>query len=83
MGDEHRLVQRLANNLWFRQTDYVRYEQEDLVRRSALSTEEDLKAKALTTKPHTNPWLYLSPRLCAFGQDAFDGAPAVVREIHQ
>ena len=70
VGDEHRLVQRLANNLWFRQTDYVRYERQDLVRRSALSTEED-------------SWSYLSPRLCALGQDAFDGAPAVVREIHQ
>ena len=26
VGDEHRLVQRLANNLWFWQTDYVREE---------------------------------------------------------
>ena len=36
--------------------------------------EEDLSAMALRTKPHTNPWLYLSPRLCALGQDAFDDA---------
>ena len=53
------------------------------MRRNALSTEEDLKAMALRTKPHTIPWLYLSHRLCALGQDAFDGAPSVVREIQQ
>ena len=35
------------------------------------------------TKPHTNPWLCLSTRLCALGEDALDGAPAIVREIHQ
>ena len=83
MGDEHRLVQRLANSLRFRQIDNVRDERRNLVRRNALSTEEDLKAMALRTKPHTNLWLYLSPRLCTLGQDAFDGVPAVVREIHQ
>ena len=53
------------------------------MRRFALSTEEDIKAMTLRTKPHTNLWLYLSPRLCRLGPDAFDGAPAVVREIHQ
>ena len=37
---------------------------------------------ALRTKPHTNPWLYLSPLLCTLGQDDFDDAPAVVRETH-
>ena len=53
------------------------------MRRFALSTEEDIKAMTLWTKPHTNLWLYLSPRLCRLGPDAFDGAPGVVREIHQ
>ena len=78
--DEHQLVQRLANNLWFRQTYYVRSERGDL---NALSTKEDLKAMALRTKAHTNLWLYQSPRLCALDQDAFDDAPVVVREIHR
>ena len=81
VGDEHQIVQRLANNLWFRQTDYVRNETGDVVRRNALSTEDDLKAMAL--RLYLSPWLYLSPRLCALGQDAFGYAPAVVREIHQ
>ena len=83
VGDEHQLLQRLANNLWFRQTDYVRDERGNFARRNALSAEEDLKAMALRTKPHANPWLYLTPRLCVLGQDAFDNAPSVVREIHQ
>ena len=80
--DEHQLVQQLANNLWFRQTDYVRNERGDLVRRNARSIEEDIEAMALRIKPHTNCWLYLCPRLCALGQDAFDHAPAALREIH-
>ena len=83
MGDEHHLMQRLANNLWFRRKDYVRDESVILARRNALSAEEDLKAMALRTKPHANTWLYLTPRLCALGQDALGNAPAVVRENHQ
>ena len=83
VSDEHELVQRLANNLWLRQTDYMRYEMGILVRRKATSTEVDLWAMALRMKPHTTPWLYLSPQLCTLGQDAFDDAPVVVREIHQ
>ena len=54
-----------------------------MVRKNALSTEEDLKAMALRTKTQTNLWLYLSPRLCALGQDAFDHALAVVREFQR
>ena len=83
MGDEHQLVQQLASNLWFRHMDYVRDERGHLVRRSSLSIEEVLKNMALKIKPHANLWLYLSPRLCPLGKNAFDYAPAVVREIHQ
>ena len=46
------------------------------------SAEEDLMALALHTKPHTNAWLYLSPRLCTLGEDAFKHAPAVIKKIH-
>ena len=38
---------------------------------------------AFGTKPRTNLWLYMSSRLCKLGQDAFDHAPARVRDIHQ
>ena len=61
----------------------MRNETGHLVRRNALSTEEELKCMALRTKPHTNPRLYLSSRLCALGQEAFDYASAVVKDIHQ
>ena len=46
------------------------------------SAEEDLMAMALRTKPHTNSWLYLSPRLCTLGEDAFEHAPTVIKKIH-
>ena len=45
------------------------------------SAEEDLMALALRTKPHTNSWLYLSPRLCTVGDDTFAHAPAVIKEV--
>ena len=46
------------------------------------SAEEDLMAMALRTKPHNNVWLYLSLRLCTLVEDAFEHAPAVIKEIH-
>ena len=72
-----------TSNLWYRQTGYVRKEGGTMVRRNATSTEEYLRAMALRTKPHANPWLYLSPRLCTLGLYAFDHAPAVIRVIYQ
>ena len=39
-------------------------------------------AIALRTKPHNNSWLYLSPRMCTLGEDAFEHAPAVTKQIH-
>ena len=75
-------VQQLANDLWFRQMDHAENEQGRTVRKNMTSAEEDLMALALRTKPHTNSWLYLSPRLCALREDAFEHAPAVMKEIH-
>ena len=40
-------------------------------------------ALALRTKPHTNSGLYLSPRICKLGEDAFEHDPAVIKEIHE
>ena len=39
-------------------------------------------ALALRTKPHTNAWCFLSPRVCTLGEDAFEHAPVVIKEIH-
>ena len=82
VDDDHLLVQQVANDLWFRQMDYARNEPGRTVRRNMTSAEEDLMALALRTKPHTNAWSCLSPRVCTLGEDAFEHAPAVINEIH-
>ena len=76
------LVQQVANDLWFTQMDYARNEQGRTIRRNMTSAEEDLMALALRTKPHTNAWLCLSLRVCTLGEDAFEHALAVIKEIH-
>ena len=81
VGDDHLLVQQVANDLWFRKVDYARNAQGRTVRRNLTSAENDLMALALRTKPHTNSWLYLSPRMCALGEHAFEHGPAVIKEI--
>ena len=80
--ENHVLVHQMANDLWFRQINYVTNAQERIDRRNLTSLEEDLMALALRTKPHTNSWLYLSPRLCILGENAFEHSPAVIKEIH-
>ena len=72
----------MADDLWFRQMDHAENEQGRTVRKNMTSAEEDLIAMALRTKPHNNVWLYLSPRLCTLGEDAFEHAPALIKEIH-
>ena len=82
VDDDHLLVQQVADDLWFRQMDHAENEQGRTVRKNMTSAEEDLMAMALRTKPHNNVRLYLSPRLCTLGEDAFEHAPAVIKEIH-
>ena len=81
VDDDHLLVQQMANYLWFKM-DQAENEQGRTVRKNMTSAEEDRMAMALRTKPHNNSWLYLSPRLCTLGEDAFEHAPAVIKEIH-
>ena len=52
---DQELVQQLANKLQLK--DYIRNAGETMARRNATSTEEDLRALALRTKPHKKPWL--------------------------
>ena len=82
VNDDHVLVQQMADDLWFRQKNYERNAQENMVRRNLTSSEEDLMALALRTKPHINALLSVSPRVCTLGDDAFEHAPAVIEEIH-
>ena len=80
VDDDHLLVQQVVNDLWLRQVDYARNAQGRTVRRNLTSAEEDLMA--LRTKPHTNTWLYSSLRVSALGEDTFEHAPAMIKEIH-
>ena len=82
VDDDHLLVQQVADDLCFRQMDHAENEQGRTVGKNMTSAEEDIMALALRTKPHTNAWLYLSPRLCTLGEDAFGHAPAVIKEIY-
>ena len=82
VDDDHLLVQQVADDLWFSQVDCARNEQGRTVRRNLTSAEEDLMALALRTKPHTNSWLCLLLRVCTLEEDAFEQAPAVIKEIH-
>ena len=82
VDDDHLLVQQTANDLCFGQMNYARNEQGRTVRRNMISAEEDLMALALRTKPHTNAWLCLSPRVCILGEHAFEHVPPVIKEIH-
>ena len=82
VDDDNVLVQQVANDLWFRQMDYERNAQERMVRRNLTSSEEEFMALALRTNLHSNLWLYLSPRVCTLREDAFEHAPAVIKEIH-
>ena len=82
VDEDHLMVQQVADDLGFRQIDYAENDQGRTVRKNMTSAEEDLMALALRTKPHTNAWLYLSQRLCTLGADAFEHAPAVIKDIH-
>ena len=82
VDDDHILAEQMANDLWFRQMDYEKSAQERMVRRNLTSSEEDLSALALRTKPHTISWLYLSPKVCTWGEAAFEQYPAVFKKIH-
>ena len=82
VDDDHLLVQQVADDLWFRQMDQAENELGMTVRKNMTAAKEDLMAMALRTKPHNNIWLYLSPRLCTLVEDAFEHAPAVIKEIH-
>ena len=82
VDDDHLFVHQVANDLWFRKMDYADNEQGRTVRKNMTTAEEDLMALALRTEPHTNSWLYLSPKLCTLGEDAFEHAPTVIKEIH-
>ena len=57
--------------------------QKKIVRRKLTSSEENPMALALKTKPHTNRGCFFQQeRVCTLGEDAFELAPAMTKEIH-
>ena len=50
LDDDNKLVQHVANDLWFRQVDHVKNAQERMVRRNLTSSEEDLMGTGLEDK---------------------------------
>ena len=82
VDDDYLLVQQLANDFWFRQMDYAENEQGRTARRNMTSSVEVLMALALRTKPHTNAWLCLSPRVCTLGEDALGHAGSNQGDTH-
>ena len=45
-------------------------------------TRAHLEAMVLQTKPETNKWLHLTPRIAALRTDAFDRGPAMIAKVH-
>ena len=71
IGDQV-LMQQVAKDIWFIQVDYERNAHESMVRRNLTSPEGEIMALALRTRPHTNSWLCLSPRVCTLGEEALN-----------
>ena len=77
VDDDHLLVQQVADDLWFRQMDQAENEQGRMIRKNMTVSRGG---------PHGNGFayestqqymgVYLSPRLCTLGEDAFEHAPA-------
>ena len=60
IGDDHRVIVAMSNNLWFRGMEIKE------------ETRAQLEALVLRTKPEANQWLHLTPRIAALGADAFE-----------
>ena len=67
VDDNHVLVQEVvqADGLYKGCTRKDGQKESDIIRRGPHGT-------GLRTKPHTNSWLYVSPRVCTLGEDAFE-----------
>ena len=64
-----------SNDLWFRETEI---KEEGEKRQNAKELKAHLEAMVLQTKPESNKWLHLTPRITALGTDAFERGPAMI-----
>ena len=79
IGDDHRVIIAMSNDLWFRGME-ASGERER--RKNSQETRAHLEAMILRTKPETNQWLHLTPRVAALGADAFQQGPVMIKKIH-
>ena len=79
IDDDHRVIAAMSNDLWFRAMEVAG---EDTRRKNSLETRAHLEAMVLRTKPETNQWLHLNPRVAALGADAFEQGPVMITKIH-
>ena len=77
--DDHRVIGAMLNDLWFRGMEV---KEEGERRKNSKETRAHLEAMVLRTKPETNQWLHLTPRVAALGADAFERGPVMIRKIH-
>ena len=64
IDDAHRVIAAMSNDLWFRAMEVTG---ENTRRKISLETRAHLEAMVLRTKPETNQWLHLNPRVAALG----------------
>ena len=71
VGDDHRVIVPMSNDLWFRGME-VKEEEER--RQNTKETIAPLEAKVLV-------WLHVTPRIAALGSDPFERDPAMITKI--
>ena len=76
IGDEHRVIVAMSNDLWFRG---MKAAGERERRKKSQETRAQLEAMVLRTKPEANQWLHLTPRVAALGADAFEQGPVMIK----
>ena len=79
IDDDHRVIVTMSNDLWFREMDI---KEEGERRNNSKDTRAHLESMVLRTKPEAIQWLHLTPRVAAFGADAFEQGPVMIRKIH-
>ena len=79
IGDDHRVIIAMSNDLWFRGMEAVGERER---RKNSQETRAHLEAMVLRTKPEANQWLHLTSRVAALGADAFEQGPVMIKKIH-
>ena len=79
IGDDHRVIVAMSNDLWFRGMDVTGEKERG---KNSQETRAHLEAMVLRTKPGANQWLHLTPRVAALGAGAFEQGPVMIKKIN-